>query len=247
MAIANTRTYHAWFNNPASSWVESYTGAPIRIRQRTVGFINLESATPGFFNFDHAERLQAFADQAAIAIDNARLYAEVEELAVTDALTGVFNRRGLFQLGEREVERAQRFKHPLAIVMLDIDHFKKVNDAYGHPNGDRILAALAQCCVKQIRSIDVMARYGGEEFIILLTETETTQAVNLAERLRQVIEKMRVPIESEEGSAALAVQVTVSLGVAGFTPEMTHLKNLIQRADQALYAAKREGRNRVSV
>lgn len=243
VAIPQTQTHPAWRDNSIAQWVRSYAGAPIRIRERTVGFLNVDSATPRFFTIDHAERLQAFADQASIAIENARLYAEVQELAITDPLTGVFNRRGLFQLGEREVERALRFHDPLSVAMLDLDHFKQVNDTYGHPIGDRVLHKLAACCRMQMRNVDVLARYGGEEFILLLPETDLANATQVAERVRESIATLVVSAEPNQSATGKTVHITVSLGVASLTPEMSNLATLIEHADHALYCAKRAGRN----
>ncbi len=243
--IPDTRRYEGWIANPASDWIRSNLGVPITIKGEILGFLSLASAELGAFSPLDAERMRIFADQAAIAIENARLYAEVQELAVTDALTGVFNRRGLMQLGEREVERALRFNHSLAIIMLDIDFFKQVNDTYGHPMGDRVLHAIATNCVAQVRSLDIVARYGGEEFIILLPESDLPNAFQVAERLRQTMEKISIPLPADTYAPGQTVQVTVSLGVAKLTPETTNLLELMAQVDQALYAAKQTGRNRV--
>ena len=170
-----------------------------------------------------------------------------KELAITDALTGVFNRRGLFQLGEREVERALRFQRPFSIVMIDIDYFKNINDTHGHPIGDRILRALAECCRAQARNVDLVARYGGEEFILLLPETDVWGAALVAERLRDAVEKMVVSAEANENDIGKTVQITVSLGIAMLTMGMSNLADLFTHVDQALYAAKETGRNRTMI
>ncbi|MEI6778176.1 MAG: diguanylate cyclase [Chloroflexales bacterium] len=247
LSIPDTRANPTWVEHPATRWVASYASAPIRIRDRTLGFLNVDSGRAGFFHDGHAERLMAFADQAAIAIENARLYAEVQALAITDPLTGLFNRRGLFHLGEREVERALRFHKPLAIVMIDLDHFKHINDTYGHPIGDRVLHTVAMCCRAELRNVDVIARYGGEEFVALLPETDLANAMQVSERLRQSVEVMTVPDSLEQRVFITSIHVTVSLGIAMLTPDTPNLAAIIVRADQALYAAKQAGRNRVVV
>ncbi len=245
--IDDTKLYDGWIANPLSDWIRANLGVPIVIRGETLGFLSLSSAEPHAFSLRDADRLCAFADQAAIAIENARLYAEVQKLAVTDGLTGLVNRAGLLQLGEREVERAVRFQHPLAVVMLDIDFFKRVNDTYGHPVGDRVLQALARCCQEQVRTVDVLARYGGEELILLLPETDLACAAQVAERMRKSIEILAVTLDSEAEVPGASIYVTVSLGVVGLNLAAPTLRDLLARADQALYAAKQNGRNQVVV
>ncbi len=245
--ISDTAADPMWTVTPNSVMVHSYLGAPVRYHDQVIGFLNLEGATPGFFKPEHAERLMAFADQAAIAIENARLYAAVQELAITDGLTGLLNRRGLFQQGEAAVERSLRLQHPLAVIMVDVDHFKRVNDTFGHPFGDRMLCAMAQCCRDSVRNIDIVARYGGEEFVVILFETDSAQAVQVCERLRQTVENRTVAAESDDHVARTDVHITVSLGVACLAPDIANLAALIQCADQAVYAAKQAGRNRTMV
>ncbi|MHC1781269.1 MAG: diguanylate cyclase [Anaerolineaceae bacterium] len=245
LAVPDTTLDPDWNALPVVCWVKSYTVAPIRIRHRTIGFLNLESATAGFFNIGDAEHLQAFADQASIAIDNARLYEDVHELAITDDLTGLFNRRGLSQLGEREVIRSQRFQHPLAAIMVDIDHFKDINDTYGHMIGDRFLCALAACLKGNVRNVDLVARFGGEEFFILLTETDLDGASSVAERIRQAVEKIVIPVEKDEKPTGRTGKMTVSLGLVMLENVTPNLNDLIERADQLMYTAKKSGRNRV--
>ncbi len=165
---------------------------------------------------------------------------ELTALANQDPLTDCFNRRHFMTLAEQELQRTIRYKHPLSLVMLDIDKFKNFNDQYGHQIGDQVLCALVNVCQKKLRSIDILGRYGGEEFIILLPETVAGGGLQAAERLREKIEKMEI------ASIKTKSPVTVSMGVASldsdFDPAQT-LDMLIKRADQALYAAKSAGRN----
>lgn len=169
-----------------------------------------------------------------------RLNTEIQRLATTDELTKIYNRRGFFELAQREVNHAKRTEKPLAAIMMDIDFFKRVNDSYGHGAGDRVLAEIAARCSHQLRSIDIFGRCGGEEFMILLPETTLENAIITAERLRQNACQTQISTESD------SLTVTISLGVAVFKNHMT-LENLFGNADHALYQAKESGRNRVCV
>jgi diguanylate cyclase (GGDEF)-like protein len=406
LIISDTLSSNLWTIHPDTDWVRSYVGAPIRVYGNTVGFINLDSATPNFYAEEQARRLQAFADQTAIAVHNAmlfeemqqlvrgmrllnditriaihetdtpkmyqrladrlgellqadtasllvgdsqeqsidlvatygqsrdnhanqaaeagrismarsvleagvtliadntahspyitpeqaahiversllglplvadgrglgvallgynkshqfstndlwlgkqaadqialalaklQLYEEVQQLAITDELTGLINRRGLFEFGRREIERSLRFGRPLSVIMLDIDYFKQVNDQFGHFVGDQVLRGLAQLCRQNVREVDILTRYGGEEFAILLLESDKVHAYQVAERLRKVIEHSRIPTDKEQ------LQVTISLGVATLAKDVQELESLLEMADQALYIAKQSGRNK---
>lgn len=237
VAFPNTALVSGW----GPEFIRSYAGAPIIAKGQLVGFINLIAASPNFYQQEHAIRLQAFADQAAIAMENARLYAEVERLATLDEVTGIMNRRRLFELGRREMELSRRYGTALAAILLDIDRFKKINDTYGHTAGDRVLTGIAATISHNIREIDLFGRYGGEEFVILLPSTSTKAAREVAERVRELVAGLR--FDTERGP----LEVTISLGVAMLTAEIPSLATLIDRADQAMYSAKQAGRNRVEV
>ncbi len=227
-----------WAAQPLLPWARSYACAPTVVKGKVIGFLNLESRQPGYFSENHIWRLQAFADQAAVAIEKARLFDETQRLAITDGLTGVFNRRHLLLLCEQEYERTRRFRHHLSVIMADIDHFKLVNDTYGHPTGDLVLQTLARLFQENLRTVDLLGRYGGEEFLLLLPETNYEQAMAAAERLR-------AQIELAHTSEISPVAVTISLGVAsGEATDSLTLNALIKLADDALYAAKAAGRNR---
>jgi diguanylate cyclase (GGDEF)-like protein/PAS domain S-box-containing protein len=223
-------------------------GAPIHWGDEFLGVLSVAAFLPHRYTQADMDMLAMFATQAAIAIRNARLYGMVEQLAVTDELTGLFNRRGFFQLGEREFERALRFNRPLAALMFDIDHFKRVNDTHGHPVGDKVLRALADCVRQNTRGIDVAGRYGGEEFVLVLPETPLPEAVQIAERLRQSITDLSVPICPANGDSPPAeIHITVSIGVAVALPGIRNLADLLEQADHAMYRGKDLGRNRVVV
>lgn len=183
-----------------------------------------------------------FANQVAITLENARLYAEVQQLAITDVLLEIYNRRGLFALGAREVERAQRLHRPLSALILDLDFFKRINDTHGHAIGDEVLHEVAQRCRSNIRGIDLIGRYGGDEFAVLLPETDLGVAHLIAERLRTTIADTPIATQRSGG-----VTLTISLGGAALTASTPDLAALLHHADGALYMAKRRGRNRVEV
>jgi diguanylate cyclase (GGDEF)-like protein/PAS domain S-box-containing protein len=170
-----------------------------------------------------------------------QLNTKLEQLAMTDELTGLFNRRSFFNRGVEEIRRSQRYHSPLSLLMLDIDGFKAVNDTFGHDVGDHMLRCVADTLLHNIREIDVLARLGGEEFGILLPNTEAADAVKLAERLRLAIEKTSCAVQDQKTS------VTVSIGVATRKKEIQSIDGLLKRADTAMYQAKNQGRNRVIV
>ena len=173
--------------------------------------------------------------------DNARLLRELEELSRTDALTACRNRRSFDEVFPREVARAHRYDFPLALVMLDLDHFKKVNDTYGHPGGDEVLRAFAGLASRVFREADMLYRYGGEEFVAVLPHTTALGARQAAERLRRDLRNLPIRV------AASTVTVTCSIGVAELEAGDGDGQPLMERADQALYAAKAAGRDRIEV
>jgi eukaryotic-like serine/threonine-protein kinase len=191
------------------------------------------------FSTQDSELLNLFSNQVAISLENARLYEEIQQMAIRDSLTGLYNRRGLFEVAEREIARAQRYARPLSICLLDIDHFKTVNDTYGHPVGDEVLAKLGNKIRQNLRNIDLVGRYGGEEFIILAVENDNEAAGKLAERVCRMVAAK--PLATSAGG----VSITVSIGVAELSEHIRDLPALLQAADQALYLAKRSGRNQV--
>lgn len=165
---------------------------------------------------------------------------ELYEKASTDPLTGLFNRRQFETMAHKEMNKAWRYQTPCCILMLDIDHFKKINDTYGHQAGDEVLKNLAFHLKANLRDTDILARFGGEEFIILLAQTEESPGFVVAERLREAIENMTTVFEEKE------IRVTISIGLA-FAKYFDSLNGIIQGADDALYQSKKSGRNRVSV
>jgi diguanylate cyclase (GGDEF)-like protein/PAS domain S-box-containing protein len=170
-----------------------------------------------------------------------KIERQLANMALFDSLTGALNRPAFFQHAEKEFARGKRYYRPLSVIMLDIDHFKRINDQYGHHGGDQVLQLFAEVCQEVIRSTDLMGRIGGEEFALLLPDTPINSAYNLAERLRERINKF--PYLAGD----MLIEVTASLGVAELQSDDTNFKALLQRADAALYEAKHAGRNRVKM
>ena len=171
-------------------------------------------------------------------IENA-YHEEIYRLTTVDGLTQIFNKRYFLDTLEREVARAHRYRRPLSLVMFDIDHFKKVNDGYGHLAGDYVLKHLAQTVRAKIRREDCFARYGGEEFSIVLPEIDGGSCLPFAEKIRQIVEKTDFKFEN------VRIPVTISMGIATVDAELTEGAAIIKRADERLYEAKASGRNRV--
>lgn len=213
--------------------------APLILRNQVLGSLSLESNELMAFNQNDLRLLASFAATATAAIQNAHLHQEAQRMAITDDLTGLYNRRGFYELGRREVERARRFQRPLAAIMMDIDNFKQINDTYGHSTGDQVLQAVAQRCRENLRKIDILGRLGGDEFTILLPETDMFTASSVAERVRQYI--AGTPVQTHQ----VNLDVTVSIGIARATDDTPDLDKLIRRADSAMYTAKNGGRNRI--
>lgn len=168
--------------------------------------------------------------------------SELRRLAVTDPLTGVANRRRLMEVGVLEMLRARRSGQGLCVMMLDIDHFKRINDTFGHPAGDAVIQAMSRVCTETVRTVDTVGRMGGEEFAVVLPETECAGALELADRLRERLEQFAVLRTEGE-----PIHFTVSIGVAQCVAETPDFAALLGLADQGLYRAKHGGRNRVAV
>jgi diguanylate cyclase (GGDEF)-like protein len=204
-----------------------------------------ELPIPGIFLFGAIFVWLTIALSLQTAADLMRINL-LEAENITDPLTNVHNRRYLDRRLDEEVSRSKRYSLNLSVLMLDIDHFKRVNDTYGHQAGDITLATLCRLVKSSLRDLDVVARYGGEEFLVICTHTAVDGAALVAERLRQLVESH--PVEITDGSGEKqTIQVRISIGVAGFSASVDSKEKLVQAADQALYRAKGEGRNRVIV
>ena len=217
--------------------IRSIIAVPMLLGNKVIGMLSAQTYEPHDYTLDDQHLLEMLAAYTAIAINNSQLFGEIQRLAITDSLTGTFNRRYFFEAAQQEINRSHRYDHPISVMMLDLDNYKEINDTYGHDIGDQALQLIAQRCQENIRDVDILARYGGDEFIFLLPETNITQALEIAERLRLVMQDN--PIEIGEISAT----TTISIGVAGSIDASPELDLLLKRADLALYDAKHSGRN----
>jgi diguanylate cyclase (GGDEF)-like protein len=203
-----------------------------------LGALVLESVQPDAFQAADVQPLESVADIVATAIQNANYFEKVKALAYVDGLTGVYNRRFFEQRIAEELERADRYKNTLSVLMVDIDHFKKLNDEFGHLLGDEVLRQVSAIFTAQLRKADLVCRYGGEEFAILVPETSGENAMGVADKLRRMVETHPFP--------GVPRPVTISLGVAEFPAQGTTRDEVVKAADTALYASKQAGRNRVT-
>lgn len=221
----------------------SELAVPLRVKDKLIGVFNIESKKLNAFGERDLKLLSTLSIPVAIAIQNAQLYQEIKNLAITDGLTDLYNFRYIKDRLEEEVKRAQRFKRPLALIMADIDYFKEYNDTYGHTKGNEVLKILANILRANVRGVDIVARYGGEEFIIILPEANKKEAQKIAERIRIKVEKCNFVNKKKHPKG----RITLSLGVTSCFQEVISPQSLIYKVDQALYQAKRKGRNRVEV
>ncbi len=208
---------------------------PLMIGERLIGVIDIESPEIDGFTPDDIKILSTLSAQIAIALDNARLYEEAKKLSLTDPLTGLSNRRSFEMMLDSEIKRAERYRRPFAVMMMDLDNFKSYNDKFGHSAGDYILQKFSMLMKDTIRDVDFIGRYGGDEFIAVLPETDANFALVVAERIRKKIE-----------SENLDPPVTLSIGIAIFPKDSRNKKQLIDLADHACYESKELGGNRVN-
>lgn len=221
--------------------VSSIACVPLMIRERVLGvleLIGIQGDEP--FNPDNMPLLGAVADFAAIAIDNARNYHRISELVITDDLTGLHNARHFHELLEYEVERATRYGSQASLLFLDLDHFKEVNDTYGHLVGSRVIAEVGHLIRRHIRSSDRAARYGGDEYVVVLPNTGKHGALAVATKMLERLHDHQFCADDGE-----SIHMTASFGVATYPDDAANKTELIRAADAAMYDAKEGGRNGV--
>jgi len=211
---------------------------PLKVKDENAGVFLVESLMQGATEFteDQLELLRLLTEQAALALTAAYLYNKVEQMAISDGLTGLYDRRHIEHLMRREISRARRYDEPLGIAMADIDGFKQINDTYGHPLGDTVLKEIAKAFRAACREGDIVGRYGGEEFLFILPRSDAAGTAALGERIRAAAEQLTLAVHGK------AVHVTVSVGTTVF-PGYKTWEELIKAADSALYAAKQRGKN----
>ena len=212
---------------------------PLSYEQEPFGLVVFVSSVTGSLSPHRLKLLEVLGNQSAISLKNAMFHAEIEMRAISDGLTGLLNHRAFQEQLGHELRRYERMKAPLSLIMMDIDFFKDVNDTYGHPSGDTVLAGVAAVIKGTLRDIDVAARYGGEEFAVLLVDTDSQGAMKMAERLRVSVQN--ATFKTDSGN----ISVTLSAGVASVPGDARGKAEIIELADKALYRAKDTGRNRV--
>ncbi len=219
----------------------SVLSVPLKAKGKVLGVINVNRlVSPRPFNSNDENLLMIFANQAAIALENARLYSKLEKLAITDGLTGLANHRAFQEQLAAELARASRFFQEVSLLVIDIDHFKSVNDTFGHQQGDHVLRCVGQTLQKLVRKMDMVARYGGEEFAIIMPQTPKTEALRIAERIRKHVEEQRW-VEDDENRS-----ITLSMGISEYPNDGHDPAVLVELADLALYRSKQNGRNRIT-
>lgn len=220
--------------------IKSEAAIPLEIKGEIIGVLDIESEKLDAFTEKDLRMFSVFASQAAIAIENARLYNETKELSLTDALTETANRRHFDLVLNSEIKKARGYSRQLSLAMIDLDDFKDFNDHFGHVAGDKMLSHIAEMLKDNLRDTDFVARYGGEEFVIIFPETSHPLALKVSERLRNAVEKRQLSVKGQGRR-----KMTISIGVATYPSHAENQIALIQTADRALYRAKKLGKNRV--
>jgi len=214
---------------------------PVKIKHRVLGVIELVNPfEEGGFETGDMQILESLADFAAIAIENARNYDRIQQLVITDDLTGLFNARHMHQLIDYEIDRARRYNNPVSLVFIDLDHFKRVNDSHGHLVGSRLLSQVGRFLHKHLRKVDLAARYGGDEFVLILPETAKAGALIVCNHLRNELRDH--PFTAEDGSI---IRVTASFGIASLPEDAQDKSELLRIADSLMYEVKESSRDAV--
>jgi diguanylate cyclase (GGDEF)-like protein len=219
---------------------QSVLAVPMKRGEKTIGMLSAQCFETNAYDEHDQQLLEMLTSHAQLALENANLFAEVQRLAITDGLTGLYNRFYFDQQLSLEFDRAQRYERSLGMVIIDPDNFKQVNDQFGHPAGDVVLMMFAELIKNGARKSDIVARYGGDEFVILLPETDLSGTLSLAEKIRDAVSTHTFQIQDHD------IRFTTSIGVAATSGQKISDPDILtKQADQALYQAKRMGRNQV--
>lgn len=237
--IQKASLFTPWRQIAAKEGYQALITIPLILPQRVIGVINVYLSEVHHFSEDEIKLLHVFAHQAAIAVENARLYEETKQMAITDELTQLYNRRYFYEQLAMEIRRFKRYGRAFSLLMMDLDHFKEYNDKYGHLAGDEVLRQLGKILRGNSRDVDIVSRYGGEEFAIILHETSLEAAMAQAERLRVLVQ-----IKLKESGKIKGKGLTISIGVGTWDEDMKKPQELVSIADKALFLAKSKGRNR---
>jgi diguanylate cyclase (GGDEF)-like protein len=227
--ISSDETYKL----PFDGRIKSFLATPLATDGYKLGVLFLGKFIKEPFSQDSIEFIETIAGQAAIAIENAKLFGKAQELAIHDGLTGIYNYRYFMRQLQEEIKRAERYHRSVSLLMVDIDLFKRINDAFGHRRGDEVLKGVAVTLVNNTRETDIVARYGGEEFAVILPETSLESAMEAATKLRSAVAKGEYA--KEKGKV---IKLTASLGVATYPTTASNQEELLRQADDALYSAK---------
>jgi diguanylate cyclase (GGDEF)-like protein len=220
--------------------IGSLIGVPLMVGHKALGLLRIDSPCENHYTTEDLRFLTTIGDIGAVAIENAQLYERVEQLAITDGLTGLYLRRYLLGRMPEEISRQIRRKGALAFLMLDLDHFKQYNDRFGHVAGDIVLRTVGKLLADFFCAPGMfVCRYGGEEFSVLLPDCKPEKAMEMAEEIRKTIDGQTIMLRREQS------KITVSIGVASFPKNARSTQELVHKADLALYQAKEQGRNRV--
>ncbi len=222
--------------------LSSFYALPLNIKDKNLGLLAVSHSRENAFGPEEKKIISLIADSSSGAINNATLHKKIKNLSITDGLTGLYCYRFFQEELNRELMRAQRYQEPLALIIIDIDEFKNVNDSHGHLVGDKVLKEIAKILRGACREVDIICRYGGEEFVIILPETDKEGAFYLAERARKTIKNYEFTSSDDR-----PIKLTVSCGIASYPDSAKKKEELIKKADDALYRAKDEGKNKTSL
>ncbi len=242
MIIIEDMQNHPLYQNVPNTWVGSIIGIPLKVGKTVAGVMNLSRSTVGGFTASELRLLSLLSDQAAVAISNASLHQMISRQAYSDTLTGLPNRRALDERLEEEVTSARKNSFSFAVIMMDLDGFKSVNDTYGHAIGDEVLRIVFSQMARGVRNTDFLARYGGDELTLILSQTEISSAQIVAEKIVEGMKKVKYRLPDGRG-----LRIGISGGIALFPIHARNGPDLLRAADTALYQAKKSYRGTFQV